>query len=64
MLTGFGSLGACWVFMIRAAECLARAGGFDPSLLAAIHLFVIGYGMIVVHRVMLNGSRRLQGRLY
>lgn len=65
MLTGFGFLGACWVFMIRAAESLAQGRWLDPSLLAAVHLFVIGYGMIVVHGAMLQiVPVAFQGRLY
>lgn len=65
MLTGVGFLGACWFFMIQAAESLSRGRWLDSSLLAAVHLFVIGYAMIVVHGAMLQiVPVAFQGRLY
>jgi hypothetical protein len=65
MLTGLGFLGASWFFMIRSAEALSQGRWLDPSLLAAVHLFVIGYAMIVVQGAMLQiVPVAFQGRLY
>ncbi|MEW9033204.1 MAG: hypothetical protein AB2404_10860 [Planifilum fimeticola] len=65
MLTGVGFLGACWFFMILAAESLSRGRWIDSYLLAAVHLFVIGYAMVVVHGAMLQiVPVAFQGRLY
>lgn len=65
MLTGLWFLGASWFFMIRSAEALSRGRWLDFSLLAAVHLFVIGYAMVVVQGAMLQIMPvAFRGRLY
>lgn len=65
MVTGLAFLGPAWLSLIHAAEAITRGEWHHPSLLAAIHLFVVGYASIVVYGAILQIVPVVfQGRLY
>ena len=65
MVTGLAFLGPAWFSLIRASEAITQGQWHDPSLLAAIHLFVVGYALTVVHGAILQIVPVVfQGRLH
>jgi len=65
MVTGLAFLGPAWLSLIHAAEAITRGEWHHPSLLAAIHLFVVGYASNVVCGAILQIVPVVfQGRLY
>lgn len=65
MITGLAFLGPAWWCLIRAAPAIARGAWADPLLLAAVHLFVVGYALTTVHGALLQITPvAFQGHLY
>lgn len=65
MVTGLIFLGPAWWCLVGAANAIARGTWSDPFLLAAVHLFVVGYALTTVQGALLQITPvAFQGRLY